>query len=264
MLLLRLIMEKTRRVVIRGVGMVSCLGVTASAVWTRLLGNETGIGVLDPKMHGLSPCHIGGTVNDEALESRWRELLADQSRLRGVEKQISRRAMSRTSILGMLAAQEAVKQSGWLPQDSQTPSLRDYSSIDDISYRAGTYFSTGLEGIEEIITSQASIDKKGYPGMGAHVLPRTLANMPVAHISRAWGLRGPTMSCSTACASGLHSVGEAFRMIQHGEADMVLAGASEAPLNAWSLMAFSRIRALSMETKAEIASRPFDSSRDGF
>nr|CDS33953.1 invadolysin (M08 family) [Hymenolepis microstoma] len=260
-------LEKARRVVIRGVGMVSCLGVTSSSTWARLLENKCGIGLLDrkiAKIHGPSPCHIGGSVNNEALESRWSDLLSDQSRFRGFEKQIDRRAMSRTSILGMLAAQEALKQSGWLPQDSQTSSLRDYSSFDDASYRAGTYFSTGLEGIDEIITSQARVNKKGYSGMGAHVLPRTLANMPVAHISRAWGLRGPTMSCSTACASGLHSIGEAFRMIQYGEADMVLAGASEAPLSAWSLMAFSRIRALSMETKEEIASRPFDSSRDGF
>lgn len=172
-------------------------------------------------------------MNSDALESRWNQLVSDQSRLRGVEKLIDRRAMSRASVLGMLAAQEALKQSGWLPSDFETSS-RDYSSLDDISYRAGspchcilysfkssyktdwysagTYFSTSLEGIEEIMTSQARINKRGYPGMGAYVLPRTLANMPVAHISRAWGLRGPTMSCSTACASGLHSIGEAFRM----------------------------------------------------
>lgn len=76
----------------------------------------------------------------------------------------------------------------------------------------GTYFSSGLEGVSEVLATQAAIDKRGYKGVGAHVLPRTLANMPAAHISRAWGLRGPTMACNTACASGLHSVGEAFRM----------------------------------------------------
>ncbi|KAM7541166.1 hypothetical protein Aperf_G00000034527 [Anoplocephala perfoliata] len=256
-------LEKARRVVIRGVGMMSCLGVTASANWSRLLKNECGIGILESSISGTGPCRIGGSVSSNALEARWSQLMSDQSHLRGVEKVIDRRTMSRASVLGMLAAQEALKQSGWLPSDSEISS-RDYSSLDDISYRAGTYFSTGLEGVEEILTSQARIDKRGYSGMGAYVLLRTLPNMPVAHISRAWGLRGPTMSCSTACASGLHSIGEAFRMIQYGEADMVLAGASEAPLNTWSLMAFARIRALSSEAKAELASRPFDISRDGF
>ncbi|EUB63820.1 3-oxoacyl-[acyl-carrier-protein] synthase, mitochondrial [Echinococcus granulosus] len=255
-------LEKSRRVVIRGVGLVSCLGVTVSENWMHLLRNDCGIGLLDGNCAG-GPCRIGGRVNNGAMESRWRLLEEEQAFLPGVERQIDRRAMSRASVLGMLASQEALKQSGWLPQHSGSPP-RNYSVLNDVSYRAGTYFSTGLEGVAEILSSQARVDRHGYAGMGAHVLPRTLANMPVAHISRAWGLRGPNMACSTSCASGLHSIGEAFRMIQHGEADMVLAGAAEAPLNPWSLMAFSRIRALSMETQAQRASRPFDAARDGF
>ncbi|VDM18971.1 unnamed protein product [Hydatigera taeniaeformis] len=255
-------LEKSRRVVIRGVGLVSCLGVTTSENWLRLLNNDCGIGYLEADCVG-GPCRIGGKVNDEAMESRWRSLKEEQSFLPGLEKHIDRRFMSRASVLGILASQEALKQSGWLPQQSDSPS-RNYSAFGDASYRAGAYFSTGLEGVAEILRSQYRVDKCGYAGMGAHVLLRTLANMPVAHISRAWGLRGPNMACNTSCASGLHSVGEAFRMIKYGEADMVLAGAAEAPLNPWSLMAFSRIRALSLEAEPERASRPFDAARDGF
>ncbi|KAL5112949.1 3-oxoacyl-acyl-carrier-protein synthase mitochondrial [Taenia crassiceps] len=255
-------LEKSRRVVIRGVGLVSCLGVTVTENWARLLKNECGIELLED-ICADAPCRIGGKVNNEAIESRWRLLEEEQAFLTGVERQVDRRAMSRASMLGMLASQEALKQSGWLPQHFSSPS-RNYSAPDDVSYRAGAYFSTGLEGVAEILSSQTRVDKRGYAGMDAHVLLRTLANMPVAHISRAWGLRGPNMACSTSCASGLHSVGEAFRMIRYGEADMVLAGAAEAPLNPWSLMAFSRIRALSTEMQAQRASRPFDAARDGF
>uniref|UniRef100_A0A5K3FMG6 beta-ketoacyl-[acyl-carrier-protein] synthase I n=1 Tax=Mesocestoides corti TaxID=53468 RepID=A0A5K3FMG6_MESCO len=257
--------EKYRRVVVRGVGLVSCLGVSVAETWGRLLRNECGLRPLEDAISVVGfngPCRVGGSVSDQAIDERWQELENDQASLPGLAGRTDRRSMSRACVLGILAAHEALQQSGWLPDHNS--SSCDSSRLNQISFRAGTYFSTGMEGVSEILRSQALMDERGYAGMGAHVLLRTLGNMPAAHISRAWGLRGPAMTCNTACASGLHSVGEAFRMIQHGEADMVLTGACEAPLNSWILTAFSRIRALSLEPDAQRASRPFDAARDGF
>ncbi|KAL7061686.1 hypothetical protein AAHC03_01601 [Spirometra sp. Aus1] len=254
----------SRRVVVTGLGLVTCLGIGVQSNWTRLLKNECGIrGLTGEDL--LGPCRVAGTLPPGVLEQTVSRIVEQQASLRGLERQLDRQAMSRTSMLGIVAAHEALQQSGWLPPFDQL-SHRNFAAEDRASCKAGTYFSAGLEGVEEIVNSLCLMQKKGYRGMGAHVLPRTLPNMPVGHISRAWGLRGPTMSVNTACASGLHSVGEAYRMIQYGEADMVVAGGCEASVLPWTLAAFSRIRALAVgyNDQPELASRPFDSQRQGF
>ncbi|VDL88670.1 unnamed protein product [Schistocephalus solidus] len=257
-------MHHSRRVVVTGLGLVTCLGSGVQNNWTSLLKNECGIRKLTGE-DCVGPCHIAGTLPPGVLEEAVSRIMEQQASLRGLERQLDRQAMSRTSLLAIVAAHEALQQSGWLPAPNQT-SPRNFATEDQASCRAGTYFSAGLEGVEEIVKSLCLTQKKGYRGMGAHVLPRTLSNMPVGHISRAWGLRGPTMSANTACASGLHSVGEAYRMIQYGEADMVVAGGCEASVLPWTLAAFSRIRALALDynDQPKLASRPFDSQRQGF
>ncbi|TNN12803.1 3-oxoacyl-[acyl-carrier-protein] synthase [Schistosoma japonicum] len=133
-------------------------------------------------------------------------------------------------------------------------------------YRAGVYFGVGMDGPIEVMNTSSGILTKTYSTIGPHALTRTLGNIPAGIISRIWGLRGPCMTVNTACAAGLHCIGEAYRMIQNNEADLVVAGACESPLNAWTIAAFCRLRALCTQCNdtPEQASRPFDSLRKGF
>ncbi|CAH8586527.1 unnamed protein product [Schistosoma rodhaini] len=196
-------------------------------------------------------CHVFGSIDDRKLEEQ--KSLVESEVYKSCVLDISNdwRSVSRASALGIIATCEAFKQVKWKANSG---------------YRAGVCFGVGLDGPNEVMNTSSGILSKKYSTIGPHALTRILGNMPAGIISRIWGLRGPCMTVNTACASGLHCIGEGFRMIQNNEADLVVTGACESPLNAWIIAAFCRLRALCTQFNdtPEKASRPFDSLRKGF
>ena len=155
----------------------------------------------------------------------------------------------------MLAAEEALHHAHWHPS---TPSEQE---------RSGVYIGTGIGNLDEIVEAHRVIySGGGVRRLSPHFVPKILGNLATGNVSIRHGLQGPNHASITACASGAHAVGDAFRMIQFGDADVMVAGGTEACINAISLAGFSRLRALSTKYNDEPhrASRPFDSGRDGF
>lgn len=155
----------------------------------------------------------------------------------------------------MLAAEEALHHAKWHPS---TPSEKE---------RSGVYIGTGIGCLDEIVEAHRVIHSGGgVRRLSPHFVPKILGNLATGNVSIRHGLQGPNHASITACASGAHAVGDAFRMIQFGDADVMVAGGTEACINAISLGGFSRLRALSTKYNDEPhrASRPFDSGRDGF
>lgn len=155
----------------------------------------------------------------------------------------------------MLAAEEALHHARWCPS---TPSEKE---------RSGVYIGTGIGCLDEIVEANRVIHSGGgVRRLSPHFVPKILGNLATGNVSIRHGLQGPNHASITACASGAHAVGDAFRMIQFGDADVMVAGGTEACINAISLGGFSRLRALSTKynNAPHQASRPFDSRRDGF
>jgi len=136
--------------------------------------------------------------------------------------------------------------------------------------RFGVAIGSGIGHIEELGAAAALMAsaglEAGYRKVSPYLIPRMLANMAAGHVSMRWGLRGPNLAASTACASGLHAIGDAFRWIKYGHADAMLAGGTESSINAIALAGFSRAGALATAFNGDpgAASRPFDARRDGF
>ncbi|CAH8554112.1 unnamed protein product [Heterobilharzia americana] len=243
-------MASVRRVAITGLGVCTPLGCSTSEFWTSLLNGSCGISKTHDEFSFL-PSRVAGIINDHKFEKQKRFVNSSLNETWNVDISGDWRSMSRAGTLGVLATHEALKQVKWKVNSG---------------YRAGVYFGVGIDGPSEVMNSASGISAKKYSDIGPYALTRILGNIPAGMISRIWGLRGPCMTASTACAAGLHCIGEAFRMIQNDEADLVVAGACEAPLNPWTMAAFSRLRALCTQFNdtPEQASRPFDSLRKGF
>ncbi|CAH8586509.1 unnamed protein product [Schistosoma rodhaini] len=243
-------MTGVRRVAITGLGVCTPLGFSVSELWANLLQGSCGISKTLDEFSFL-PSHVFGSIDDRKLEEQ--KSLVESEVYKSCVLDISNdwRSVSRASALGIIATCEAFKQVKWKANSG---------------YRAGVCFGVGLDGPNEVMNTSSGILSKKYSTIGPHALTRILGNMPAGIISRIWGLRGPCMTVNTACASGLHCIGEGFRMIQNNEADLVVTGACESPLNAWIIAAFCRLRALCTQFNdtPEKASRPFDSLRKGF
>ena len=153
--------------------------------------------------------------------------------------------------LGMIAAREAVKDSGITPENS------DYSRI-------GTYFSSGIGGLTTIQEQCKIYFEKGNTRVSPLFIPMGISNMAAGTIAIEYGFKGESMSIVTACASSAHAIGEAFRAIQLGEEDIILAGGSEASINEVALAGFENMKALTHATEVNRASIPFDAERSGF
>ncbi|KAF5399780.1 3-oxoacyl-[acyl-carrier-protein] synthase [Paragonimus heterotremus] len=248
-------MNPARRVVITGMGVCSPIGNSIEHFWSNLLRGVSGIGSLSDD-YSFLPCRIGGVISSDAYAS---SLDQTKTYLAQHKCAVDMRFLSRASSFAIFAAQEALTQAGWKP----TPLNNRLTAV---SSRAGVHFGTGMSGIEEIVRTAESINARLYRGIGPYALTRSLPNMPAGIINRIWGLRGPCMAGNTACATGLHAIGDAYRMIQYGEVDLMLAGGCEASICPWGVASFARIHALSTKYNdcPTEASRPFDVSRDGF
>ncbi|KAL6058722.1 Mitochondrial beta-keto-acyl synthase [Balamuthia mandrillaris] len=235
-----------RRVVVTGLGVVCPLGVEVPLVWPRLLNGECGIRAITEFDVSALPSKIAAFVPKgksvgEFDVTRWVD-----------ERDVQNTPPFLQYIL--CAAEQAMQDSGWKP------------STEEQKERTGVAIGNGLGSLDELTNTAFTLHSQGYRRVSPHFIPKILLNMGAGRVSLKYGLRGPNHTCSTACATGAHSIGDASRLIQYGDADVMLAGGAEACISPLSMAGFCRMKALSSKFNdtPEKASRPFDKARDGF
>ncbi|TFG57694.1 MAG: beta-ketoacyl-[acyl-carrier-protein] synthase II [Candidatus Aminicenantes bacterium] len=227
-----------RRVVVTGIGLVSPLGTGTDKNWQALLRGESGIALLTRFDVSRHATRFGGEVKDfDPL------LFVDRKEVR---------KMDPFTQFALAAAHLAVEDSGIAPGDLQ-------------SDRAGTYVGSGVGGLGSIEEWHSVLLEKGPERVSPFFLIQAIINEASGQISIRYGAKGPNCANATACSTGTHAIGDSFRMIARGEADIMIAGGAEAPLTPLSLAGFNAMKALSERNDApDKASRPFDAQRDGF
>lgn len=226
-----------RRVVVTGLGIVSPLGNNVSTSWKNLISGLCAIKTLQDPAYEKLPCQIAATLTDFELTNFF-----SKSDLK---------SMSIASAYAIVATQEALKSANWHPED------------DVGKQRTGVAIGMGMVDLADVCETYESL-KKGYNRLSPFFVPRILPNMAAGQISIRHGFQGPNHSVSTACATGAHSIGDAYRFICHGDAEVMVAGGTEACINPLSIAGFCRLRALSTSKDPKNASRPFDRARSGF
>ena len=225
------------RVVVTGLGVVSPCGKDVATTWDAVVAGRSGVGRISRFCTDGWRVQIAAEVNDLPT---------------GVIDAREARRMDRFTQFAMMAAHEAMLDAGL---DTQRP----------LGPRAGVYVGSGIGGLNEIEQGAIAVHNDGPRAVGPFFIPKSLTNLAAGHISIRYGASGPSLCVSTACAAGNHSIGEAWRLIRSGGADVVLAGGAEAPITPLSVAGFSVMRALSVRNDdPPTACRPFDIDRDGF
>ncbi|MCU5745438.1 beta-ketoacyl-ACP synthase II [Staphylococcus sp. SQ8-PEA] len=226
------------RVVITGMGVVSPVGNDVDTFWNNLTAGKSGISTIDKLDTSQHKVSFGGVVRDfdgEALLGRK-----------------AARRMDKFAQFALVAAQQAWEQSG-------------LSSTTIDTERLGVYVGSGIGGFETLFQNFLKLQDKGPKRVSPTLVPSMMANAASAQISINFEAMGPSMAPVSACATGNHAIGEAFRLIRSGEADAMFAGGTESAINDISLASFGNARALSTRNDdPRRASRPFDVNRDGF
>ncbi len=226
-----------RRVVVTGIGLVTPLGVGAAHVWARLLRGDVGTVALPAERYGALPSRVAALVPRGTGAGEFNAAAV-------VDKAGARTQGPDYIAFALAAAREALTQAGLIVggAGAGADALRPGVVLD--RDRAGVAIGSGIGGIAETAETaeqlvEGSAETKlppggrpateaGYRRVSPFFVPRVLANMPAGHVSIRYGLRGPNHAAATACASGAHAVGDAFRFIKHGDADVMLAGGTEA------------------------------------
>jgi len=227
-----------RRVVITGMGMISPVGQIVSQAWDNIKKGKGGIAKITRFDASGYYSRIAGEVKD-------------YDPLRYFEKKEIKKYDPFIQF-ALIAAGEAVKDSGL--------------QLDKIDRtRAGAYIASGIGGISTIEANKEILSKRGPDRVSPFFLISAIANLATGQVSIRYGLKGPNLACVTACAASTHSVGDSFKIIQRGDADVMVAGGSEYPITQLGIAGFSVMKALSSRNDTpEKASRPFDKERDGF
>ena len=228
----------SRRVVVTGLGAVSPCGSDARSTWSSMVEGRSGVGPIT-----AFPCED------------WSVRIAGEVKNFDANQRIGRREarrMDRFTQFAVVAAEEAVAHAGL-----------DLEQVD--RDRMAVYIGTGIGGIQETLSGYDGLKEHGPKGVSAFFVPRLLTNLAGGTVALRMGARGPNLCVSTACATGTHSIGEAWRCIRDGSADVAVTGGAEACVVPVGIAGFSVIKALSTRNDApEEASRPFDADRDGF
>ncbi len=231
-----------RRVVVTGLGCVSPVGNTVSEAWTNLLAGKSGIGVITRFDPSNFACKIAGEVRGFDLESYIRAKEA--------------RTMDTFIHYGIAAAVQAVADSG-LPTGEALG--------EELATRIGCVIGSGIGGLPMIEGTHEDLRQRGPRRISPFFVPASIINMIAGHVSIRFGFKGPNLAIVTACTTGLHSIGEAGRHIEYGDADVMIAGGSEATVSPLGIGGFAAMRALSTRNDdPATASRPWDRDRDGF
>jgi 3-oxoacyl-[acyl-carrier-protein] synthase II len=237
-----------RRVVITGMGIVSPLGVGVDKNWTELTNGKSGIRKITRFEASDMSSQIAGMVpyKSEGVPDGFD---ADDTLAPKEQKKVD------TFILyGMMAADEAVADSGWKPSNVHEQE------------RTGVMIGSGIGGLQSIYETSETLIQKGPRRVSPFSVPAMLINLASGHVSIKHGFKGPNHSVVTACATGSHAIGDAARLIMMDDADVMVAGGAEAAVNRLGVASFAACRALSTSynDNPEAASRPFDEARDGF
>ncbi len=239
-----------RRVVITGMGMVSPLGFGVEHNWNAITNGQSGIRKIESFDVSDISSHIAGMVpRTEDAEPK--------DGLFNVNLFMEPKEQRKTDVFitfAMAAAQEAVQDAGWAPQDQE--------SLD----RTGVLIGSGIGGLYTTYEASLTLNERGPRRLSPFTVPAQLINLASGLVSIRYGFRGPNHSVVTACATGTHAIGDAARMIAFDDADVMVAGGAEAAVNRLGVASFAAARALSTayNDNPSQASRPFDEGRDGF
>lgn len=238
-----------RRVVVTGLGLVTPLGIGVRRTWKRLIDAQCGIvsikdrspnfAVLPSQVAALVPV---GSKEDGMWNSTEHFSPTDERR------------MARFAQYAMVASEEALNDAGWSP-----------SKEEDLEV-TGVYMGSGIGSLDDVYDTTVAYEKGGYRKVSPLFVPRLLINLAAGHVSMRYGFKGPNHAATTACTTGAHSIGDASRLIQFGDADVMIAGGSESCIHPLAVSGFARARSLATQWNDRPAesSRPFDRDRDGF
>lgn len=243
-----------RRVVITGMGLITPLANGREASWKKLIAGESGLGPIDIFDTSDLACKIAGQVPWVTGRGGGK---ADDPASFNPEKTMSPKEQRRVDefiLYAMAAADEALEDSGWKPE-----------SYED-RCRTGVLVGSGIGGLATIAATAVELHEKGPRRISPFFIPSALINLASGQISIKHGLKGPNHAVVTACATGAHAIGDSVRIIQYGDADVMLAGGSEASVCRIGVAGFIACRAMStsFNDTPEKASRPYDKDRDGF
>jgi 3-oxoacyl-[acyl-carrier-protein] synthase II len=231
-----------RRVVVTGLGCVSPVGNTVADAWSNLLAGQSGIGPITRFDASAMSCRIAGEIKNFDLESY---ISAKEAR-----------TMDRFIHYGIAAAAQAIKDAG-LPAGEALG--------EEEACRIGVVIGSGIGGLPLIEETHIEYVARGARRISPFFVPASIINMISGHVSMRHGFKGPNLAVVTACTTGLHSIGEAGRLIEYGDADVMIAGGSEGTVSPLGVGGFAAMRALSTRNDdPTAASRPWDKDRDGF
>jgi len=236
-----------RRVVVTGLGMVTPLACGVEETWKRLIAGQSGAGLItrfDPsRVVTTYACEIplgdgsNGTFNaDDWMQPK------------------ERRKVDDFIVYGVAAAQQAVEDANWMPEDEES------------RVRTGVMMGAGIGGLSTIGDTAILLKERGPKRVSPFFIPGALINLISGQVSIRYGFKGPNHAVVTACSTGAHAIGDAMRLIQWDDADVMIAGGAEAPISELGIAGFNACKALSTKRgdSPETASRPYDSDRDGF
>lgn len=229
----------SRRVVVTGVGLLTSVGIGADACWRAILEGKNGIGritAFDPKDFN---CQIAGEIHDF------------DPHLYIEKKEIKK--MGRFIQFAIAASEFATKAANFKIADSE------------MAERVGVYIGSGIGGFEVIEREHKILLERGPSRISPFFIPATIVNLASGYVSIRTGAKGPNSATATACTTSAHAIGDSFRIIQHGDADVMICGGAEACITPMGIGGFAAMRALSQRNnEPEKACRPWDKSRDGF
>src|SRR6478672_9885974 len=236
-----------RRVVVTGIGMVTPLGCGVEPTWGRLIKGESGAKKIEKFDVSDLPCKIacviprGDGSNATYNPDQWME----PKEQRKVDEFIT---------FAMCAAKQALDDAGWNPKSYEEQTT------------TGVLIGSGIGGIDGIAETAVLLHEKGPRRVSPFFIPGRIINLASGHVSIAHGLKGPNHAVVTACSTGAHAIGDAARLVALGDAEVMVAGGAESPVNRLSIAGFSACRALTtgFNDTPEKASRPYDRDRDGF
>jgi 3-oxoacyl-[acyl-carrier-protein] synthase II len=227
-----------RRVVVTGLGLICGVGNTTDEVWKALLAGKSGVARITSFDASKFACQIAAEVKDF-------------DPLKFIEKKELKK-MGRFIHLAIAASDEAMKMSALkiTPENSE---------------RVGVHIGSGIGGFDIIEREHTALMEGGPRKISPFFIPAAIINLAAGHVSMRFGARGPNEATATACTTSAHSIGDSFRIIQHNDADVMIAGGSEAAITPMGVGGFAAMRALSTRNdEPERASRPWDKDRDGF
>jgi 3-oxoacyl-[acyl-carrier-protein] synthase II len=231
-------------------GMVTPLGVGVKRNWESITAGKSGIRIIDEFDLTDMASHVAGLVpkteDENPTDGSFNVNLF-------VEKK-EQKKIDQFIMFGMAAAQEAIEDSGWKPQNEED------------QYRTGVLIGSGIGGLGTMFEASKTLIERGPKRMSPFCIPAMLINLASGHVSIKHGFKGPNHSVVTACATGTHAIGDSARIIALGDADVMVAGGAEAAVTPLGVGGFAAARALSSgyNDRPSEASRPFDEGRDGF